>query len=125
VRLPAEYLSVSSRYLDKLNFATNFAFFREADGMSTRLVSANYWAGYGATNIRLWLRLFGIDGKSLADWEHPLPRGAGGFTICNGAGVTIGGSPTASGGNTPYHYSWSGGSAGVANPTVNPAVCRL
>jgi len=81
VRLPAEYLSVSSRYLDKLNFATNFAFFREADGMSTRLVSANYWAGYGATNIRLWLRLFGIDGKSLADWEHPLPRGAGGFTI--------------------------------------------
>ena len=36
------------RYLDRLNFATNFAFFRDADGLSTRLVTANYWAGYGA-----------------------------------------------------------------------------
>ena len=43
--------SIRARYLDKLNFATNFAFFREADGLSTRLVSANYWAGYGATEF--------------------------------------------------------------------------
>jgi hypothetical protein len=48
IRLPAEMVSVRGRYLDKLNFATNFAFFRDAGGLSTRLVSANYWANYGA-----------------------------------------------------------------------------
>ncbi len=81
VRLSAELLSVPGRYLDKLNFATNFAFFRDADGLSTRIVSANYWAGYGAGPVRLWLRLFGADGAPLATWEQPLPAGAGGFSI--------------------------------------------
>ena len=47
--------------------------------------------------------------------------GAGGFTICNGSSVAIGGSPTASGGTTPYHYTWSGGAAATSNPTVNPS----
>ena len=47
LRLPDDLLTNRARYLDKLNFATNFAFFRDADGLSTRLVSANYWAGYG------------------------------------------------------------------------------
>ena len=47
MRLPEAMLSNRARYLDKLNFATNFAFFRDADGLSTRLVSANYWASYG------------------------------------------------------------------------------
>jgi hypothetical protein len=80
-RLPEALLSVRSRYLDKLNFATNFAFFREADGLSTRLVSANYWAGYGATEVRLWLRLFDASGAVLATWEQELPAGPGGFSI--------------------------------------------
>ena len=47
VRLPDALLTVRGRYLDKLNFATNFAFFRDEDGLSTRVVSANYWANYG------------------------------------------------------------------------------
>ena len=81
IRLSAELLSVPHRYLDKLNFATNFAFFRESDGLSTRIVSANYWAGYGAHAVRLWLRLFGQDGKALATWEQTLPQRAGGFSI--------------------------------------------
>ena len=81
VRLPDEMLTVRSRYLDKLNFATNFAFFRDADGMHTRLVSANYWARYGASGVRLWLRLFDADGTVLASWEQALPGGAGGFAI--------------------------------------------
>ncbi|HLB97135.1 MAG TPA: hypothetical protein VJK90_05700, partial [Acetobacteraceae bacterium] len=42
VRLPPELLTNHSRYLDRLNFATNFVFFRDEDGLSTRLVSANY-----------------------------------------------------------------------------------
>jgi hypothetical protein len=80
-RLPDALLSVPGRYLDKLNFATNFAFFRDADGLSTRLVSANYWASYGARAVRLWLRLFGVDGTALATWEQDLPTGPGGFAI--------------------------------------------
>lgn len=80
-RLPDSLLTNRSRYLDKLNFATNFAFFRDADGLHTRLVSANYWASYGAKNVRLWLRLFGADGVVLANWEQALPTGPGGFSI--------------------------------------------
>jgi len=80
-RLPPELLTNRARYLDRLNFATNFVFFRDQDGLSTRLVSANYWAGYGAGDIRLWLRLFDSDGGVLATWEQALPRGPGGFAI--------------------------------------------
>ena len=81
VRLPAELLSNRDRYLDRLNFATNYAFFRDADGMSTRLISANYWANYGARDVRLWLRLFDGDGHILATWEQTLPAGPGGYMI--------------------------------------------
>jgi hypothetical protein len=80
-RLADRLLSVPGRYLDRLNFATNFAFFRDVDGLSTRLVSVNYWAGYGARQVRLWLRLFNADGVALATWDQDLPAGPGGFAI--------------------------------------------
>jgi hypothetical protein len=83
-RLPAALVTERARYLDKLNFATNFAFFRDADGLHTRLVSANYWAKYGAAEVRLWLRLFDAGGAILATWEQSLPSGAGGFSIDSG-----------------------------------------
>ena len=79
-RLPAAMLTARG-YLDRLNFATNHAFFRDGDGRHTRLTSANYWAGYGSGGVRLWLRLFGADGAVLATWEDALPAGAGGFSI--------------------------------------------
>jgi hypothetical protein len=81
VKLPDAMLTNRVRYLDRLNFATNFAFFRDAGGLSTRLVSANYWAGYGARTIRLWLRLFAEDGTVLATWEQELASGVAGFAI--------------------------------------------
>ncbi len=81
IRLPDRMLTVPGRYLDKLNFATNFAFFRDDQGMSTRLVSANYWANYGARPVRLWLRLFDGDGRVLVTWEQALPEGPGGYRI--------------------------------------------
>jgi hypothetical protein len=80
-RLPDALLTNQSRYLDKLNFATNFAFFRDSDGLHTRVVSANYWASYGSVSVRLWLRLFDADGTILATWEQGLPSGPGGFSI--------------------------------------------
>jgi hypothetical protein len=45
------------------------------------VVSANYWATYGAREVRLWLRLFDADGAILATWEQALPSGPGGFSI--------------------------------------------
>ena len=80
-RLPAEMLSEPGRYLDKLNFATNFVFFRDDGRMATRLVSANYWSNHGAGSVRLWIRLFGADGSVLATWEQALPDNGGGFSI--------------------------------------------
>ncbi len=70
LRLPDEMLSDRARYLAPLNFATNFAFFREAQGHHTRLVTANYWGAYGAKNVRLRCRLYDGCGKTIAEWEE-------------------------------------------------------
>ncbi len=85
-RLPAAMLSNPGRYLDRVNFATNYAFFRDTgepggDGLHTCLVTANYWAGYGAKSVRLWLRLFDGAGAVLAEWEQAAPPGPGGIAI--------------------------------------------
>jgi hypothetical protein len=80
-RLPEAMLTNPRAYLDRLNFATNYAFFRDRGGLSTRLVSANYWAGYGARSVTLWLRLFDGGGAVLATWQETLPPGAGGYAI--------------------------------------------
>jgi hypothetical protein len=68
MRIPADRLTNPSTYLDKLNFATNFAFFRDADGLHTRLVTVNYWSGYGAGTVTGWMMLFAGDGEILAEW---------------------------------------------------------
>jgi len=83
-RLHPSLLTNPRRYLDRLNFATNFAFFREAAGLSTRLVTANYWSNYGAQSVRLWLRLFDAAGAALATWEEAVPNGAAGIAIDSG-----------------------------------------
>ena len=81
VKLPEALLTNRGRYLDKQNFATNFVFFREEGGLSTRLVSANYWSRYGGGAIRLWLRLFDAAGSALTTWEQEVPAGLSGFSI--------------------------------------------
>jgi hypothetical protein len=73
LRLPADMLSDPKRYLSNLNFATNFIFFRDAGGHHTRLVTTNYWGGYGGQGGSLWFRLFDAEGHELADWKQTLP----------------------------------------------------
>ncbi len=73
-RLPDEFLTNSRNYLDSLNFATNFVFFREELGHHTRLVTANYWAGYSPKNVGLWCSLFDKDGRVLAQWNEKLEK---------------------------------------------------
>jgi hypothetical protein len=85
LRLPDTLLTNPQRYLDPLNFATNFVFFRDAGGHATRLVSANYWAGYGGAARKLWLLLLGENGETLAEWEEPLPAGQAAIVIDSGA----------------------------------------
>jgi hypothetical protein len=72
MKLSEEFLTNKRNYLDPLNFATNFAFFREENGHHTRIVTANYWAGYNAKDTSLFFRLFDRDGKVLVEWREKL-----------------------------------------------------
>jgi hypothetical protein len=81
MRIPADRLTNRHVYLDPLNFATNFAFFRDAAGLHTRLVTANYWSGYGAGEIACWSTLFAGDGGILAEWCEPIRRSGGTVVI--------------------------------------------
>jgi hypothetical protein len=83
-RLPTTLVTNPARYLDPVNFATNFVFFRDDNHFGTRLTTANYWAGYGATAVRFFHRLFDDAGAVLAQWETPAPPRAGGFIIDSG-----------------------------------------
>ena len=84
IKLPEALLGNPRRYLDRVNFATNFVFFREQNGLSTRLVSANYWSGYGARGVRLWLRLYDAAGQALATWEQEVADGPAAIAIDSG-----------------------------------------
>jgi hypothetical protein len=81
LRLPDAMVTNRGRYLDPINFATNFVFFRDAEGLSTRLVTANYWSGYGAAAVVLWCVLFDGAGREIARWDETLPPGAGSVVI--------------------------------------------
>jgi hypothetical protein len=81
LRLPTAMVPAGRRYLDPLNFATNFVFFREQGGISTRLVTANYWSGYGAGALRLWLMLFDEGGTAIAQWEEEVAPGIASIVI--------------------------------------------
>ncbi|HQT38621.1 MAG TPA: hypothetical protein PK231_04285 [Acidocella sp.] len=81
VKLPEMLITNVKRYLDPVNFATNFVFFRDDDHLATRLTTANYWAGYGAKAVTFFHRLFDDAGAVLAEWQTPAPPKAGGFII--------------------------------------------
>ena len=81
LRLPEDMVGSSRPYLSPLNFATNFAFFREGKGTHTRLVTADYWSGYGARSPELWCCLFDTAGAVLAEWRERLPGAGGSVSI--------------------------------------------
>ena len=78
IRLPDSLLTNKRRYLDPLNFATNFAFLRDAEGHHTRVTTCDYWTGWGAANPpSVWMILLDADGLELAQWQQTIPaRGA-------------------------------------------------
>ncbi|MEO3434403.1 hypothetical protein [Inquilinus sp. CAU 1745] len=77
MRLPDEMLTNRRAYLVPLNFATNFAFFRDGDGHHSRVVTANYWSMYGAKDPKAWLCLFDEAGSVVGTWTEELPGPAG------------------------------------------------
>jgi len=81
MRVGVALLGNRRTYLDPLNFATNFAFFRDADGHHTRIATANYWHGYGARDVQVWCCLMGEDGATLAEWQQGLPNAAAALVI--------------------------------------------
>lgn len=81
MRLANNWLSNPRRYLDPLNFATNFAFLRDEAGLHTAVRSANYWSGYGAQDPELWLCLFDANGNVLAEWAQSLPPANGTYVV--------------------------------------------
>lgn len=81
MRLPDTMLRNPRRYLDGLNFATNFAFFRDGDGHHTRIVTANYWSGYGARDVCLHCWLFDDAGALMEQWDEALPPAAASVVI--------------------------------------------
>jgi hypothetical protein len=81
LRIPDALVTDKKRYLSTYNFVTNLVLFVDGPARHTRMVSANYWAGYGAKGVRAWLRLFDRDGKELATWEEALPQGVASFVV--------------------------------------------
>lgn len=80
-RLPDAMLTDRHRYFALNNFATNFVFFRDSGGQHTRLVTANYWGGYGAKAPALWCRLFDQSGAVLAEWQDALGPAQSGVVV--------------------------------------------
>jgi hypothetical protein len=81
LRIDPSLVTNPRNYLDPLNFATNFAFFRDRDGAHTHLVTANYWSNYGGKQTSLALTLFDTEGKILAQWRQPLEPGQSAVVI--------------------------------------------
>src|SRR5690606_22607838 len=82
IRLPHEMLSVPGPYLSPLNFATNFAFFRDEENVHTKLVTANYWSQYNRGKaITIWFHLMDENGHALATWTEVYDKPAQLITI--------------------------------------------
>ncbi|HZK91697.1 MAG TPA: hypothetical protein VFC56_16270 [Stellaceae bacterium] len=81
MRLPAERLTNPRNYLDPLNFSTNFALFRDTGAVHTRLVTLNYWPGYGSKGVICWLTLFDGAGEIVAEWSEAPTAEAGAIVI--------------------------------------------
>lgn len=72
IRISDDMLTVKNDYLHRYNWATNFVWFKEQDGIHTRLVSANYWVKYGAKEVMVYMYLLDQNGKEIKRWTHTM-----------------------------------------------------
>lgn len=82
LRLPVAMLTNSNRYLDPLNFATNFGFLQEGNGKHTRIITCDYWSGMGAKAVpEVWYSLFDESGAVLAQWQDAIGNAGASLVI--------------------------------------------
>ena len=81
LKLAPEMLTNARAYLDPLNFATNFAFFRDEDNLHTRLATANYWTSYSGKPARIWCHLLDTQGMPIVTWEESLTHPGASFVL--------------------------------------------
>ena len=86
MRLEETWLTNTRHYLSAENFATNYAFFREKGGLSTRLSTVNYWSNYGAKSVTLNFLLFDQSGSIIAEWSEVFKK-AGAAIIVDSTNV--------------------------------------
>lgn len=79
--LPDEMLTNTRTYLDPLNFATNFAFLRDGNGLHTRLMTANYWSSYSGRPTHAWCHLMDKHGQPLATWQEQMGAAGAAFVL--------------------------------------------
>jgi hypothetical protein len=71
LKIPEQYITNKWQYLHSLNFATNFALFREGNGLHTRLVSVNYWGLYNnGKSVTFYFCLFNEVGQIIQEWDE-------------------------------------------------------
>ena len=68
IKLPDGLLTNKKKYLDPLNFVTNFVLLRNCSKYNSRFTTINYWKSYGANNVKAWFCLFSKDGEVITDW---------------------------------------------------------
>jgi len=107
---PYTYLWSPSNTLNSDNIANPIANPTIATTYTVTVTDAN-----GCTNT---------DNVIITIYPNPIADAGLDISICNGNSTVIGGSPTASGGTSPYTYLWSPSntlnSDNIANPTANP-----
>lgn len=86
MRLPNDMLTDTRRYLNPLNFATNYALLRDvatngANSLHTRITTVNYWGLHGAARAEMYLHLFDAAGETLATWREALGKPGALFAI--------------------------------------------
>ncbi len=72
LKMPADWLTVTDRYLSPLNFVFDLALIRHGKGAASRITTANYWARYGASGGALRCVALDDDGVQLGSLDFPL-----------------------------------------------------
>jgi len=97
-----------------------------ASGQGTAAITVNYACGFAGGNVGVTPVNSCANGtaSSLAVTANPALAAQAGppATVCAESPVTLGGSPTASGGAGSYSYSWASSPAGFSSTAPNPSV---
>jgi hypothetical protein len=76
VRVSDAFITHKRKYLNPLNFVTNFVFFRAKDGYDTTFFTKNYWLDNGSKKVSYAAWLFDDKGALMAHFIDDLKEGS-------------------------------------------------